>query len=368
MLSFFTDGGRPMRSLGNASMILMLKHYSSQGNLLDCIVATTAFKCTDPRDHVYALLTLPPFDSGLEPNYNLSVEEMIKQFACKTLEGDQNLKLLALAPHGRVGVGSPVTRLDLPSWVPDLTAQGSHNPLVSYTIRPQLFFAGGSLKQPIKISKEESLLHLKGRFVDKVKTMATCLHEVTFPSDADVEPRQGISARVKKWMSNWIEECCNIAAGGDFTSMSPARRQVFARGMMCETMGMRDPVPDDVISAASVYMDYICTYFKKKFSPDELASIRETLLTHGPLIEQSLMDMAGSRRFCTTEQDRFGQVRKEAVEGDLFCVILGAEVPYLLRPTGRGTYTLIGETYLLGVMNGEALSDDQYEDVDICLE
>ncbi|KPM35593.1 hypothetical protein AK830_g10990 [Neonectria ditissima] len=368
MVSFFADGGRPMRALGNACMIMMLKHYRSQGNLMDCVVAASAFKCTDPRDHVYSLLTLPQHDSGLEPDYNLSIKEAIKQFACKTLERDQNLKVLGLAPHGHVAVDTPVVaRLNLPSWVPDLTAQGSYNPQVSYTIRPQLFFAGGSLKKPIRISKEGTLLHLEGRFVDKVKAMATSLHEVAFPSDADIAPKQGIASRVKMWMRNWIQECSEIASGGGFTSLPASQRPGFAKAMLCETMGMRDPVPEEVISAASVYMDYLCDYFTKTFTPEEIAPIRETLLIHGPMVEQSLMVMASSRRFCTTEQSRFGQVRKEAVAGDLFCVISGAEIPYLLRPAGRETYTLIGEAYLLGVMKGEALSDDQYEEVDICL-
>jgi hypothetical protein len=98
--------------------------------------------------------------------------------------------------------------------------------------------------------------------------------------------------------------------------------------------------------------------------------VRVTMLTYGALIEQSLLGVSGSQRFCRNEEGRLGQVRTEAREGDLFVVIVGAEVPYLLRPDAEkeGVYALIGDAFLLGVMQGEALLDDWYETVDIVIE
>jgi hypothetical protein len=45
-------------------------------------------------------------------------------------------------------------------------------------------------------------------------------------------------------------------------------------------------------------------------------------------------------------------------------------VPFLLRPTGEGTYTFVGECYVQGFMKGEMLKDEyglkaQMETVDI---
>lgn len=41
--------------------------------------------------------------------------------------------------------------------------------------------------------------------------------------------------------------------------------------------------------------------------------------------------------------------------GDIICTFIGAGVPVVLRPAFEATYTLIGEYYIHGLMNGESL-------------
>lgn len=87
-------------------------------------------------------------------------------------------------------------------------------------------------------------------------------------------------------------------------------------------------------------------------------------------MELALIGFAGARTFCRTEEGRLSLVRDEAREGDVFCIVLGAEVPFLLRPSpGKaGVYTLVGDSYHHGVMHGEALTDQRYETIDILIE
>ncbi|KAH6975769.1 hypothetical protein EDB80DRAFT_549235, partial [Ilyonectria destructans] len=58
-------------------------------------------------------------------------------------------------------------------------------------------------------------------------------------------------------------------------------------------------------------------------------------------------------KFCVTENGRFGRVPLDSQPGDCICVLVGGEVPFSIRPTGRGTYTLVGECYVNGVMDSE---------------
>lgn len=44
----------------------------------------------------------------------------------------------------------------------------------------------------------------------------------------------------------------------------------------------------------------------------------------------------------------------EAETGDIVCIILGASVPFVLRPEGNA-FKLIGGCYVQGVVKGEAL-------------
>ena len=153
MLSFYADNGRPVMMIAAAFMTYMLKSYGEKLDIVDCVTATALFQCTDPRDHLYSLLSVTPKCNGLEANYTLSVQEVCMRFAVATIISNQNMKLLSLAPYTTVMAGGKKPdRLPLPSWVPDLTCQGIVNPMVSYTIRPRtskpalLTFVLGCLK------------------------------------------------------------------------------------------------------------------------------------------------------------------------------------------------------------------------------
>lgn len=50
-----------------------------------------------------------------------------------------------------------------------------------------------------------------------------------------------------------------------------------------------------------------------------------------------------NRRFLTTPRGYIGLVPPDVEKGDMICVLLGGEVPYVLRPRERGGYTMIGE-------------------------
>jgi hypothetical protein len=50
----------------------------------------------------------------------------------------------------------------------------------------------------------------------------------------------------------------------------------------------------------------------------------------------------------------------------MLCVIASAAVPFTVRPDGKG-YSLIGQCYLHGYMEGEALHDPDVIEGDIVL-
>ncbi|PTB38997.1 uncharacterized protein TrAFT101_007024 [Trichoderma asperellum] len=59
----------------------------------------------------------------------------------------------------------------------------------------------------------------------------------------------------------------------------------------------------------------------------------------------------------------FGLAPKEAEEGDLVCILFGCTVPVILRPIeDLGLYKLVGEAYVHGVMDGEAMISSEVVD------
>jgi len=64
-----------------------------------------------------------------------------------------------------------------------------------------------------------------------------------------------------------------------------------------------------------------------------------------------------NRRFFVTKQGYMGVGPAYIGKGDIVCVLFGGSTPYILRPTtNEGEYLLLGECYVDGVMDGEALN------------
>ncbi|QDS76139.1 hypothetical protein FKW77_007078 [Venturia effusa] len=63
------------------------------------------------------------------------------------------------------------------------------------------------------------------------------------------------------------------------------------------------------------------------------------------------------RRVFTTDEGRIGLAEGKILPGDLVCVFDGAYMPFLLRKVprddGQDTFNLVGEAFILGLMDGE---------------
>lgn len=62
------------------------------------------------------------------------------------------------------------------------------------------------------------------------------------------------------------------------------------------------------------------------------------------------------RRIFTASNGKIGKGWNTIKRGDLICVILGCDVPLVLRPVGD-QYELIGDCYMDGIMEGQAMKD-----------
>ena len=64
--------------------------------------------------------------------------------------------------------------------------------------------------------------------------------------------------------------------------------------------------------------------------------------------------LKGRRHHILTTDGYIGSCLPSVDYGDLVCVLLGCAMPMILRSVG-GYYRLIGEVYLHGIMQGEAM-------------
>ncbi|KAK4905867.1 Folylpolyglutamate synthetase [Elasticomyces elasticus] len=83
---------------------------------------------------------------------------------------------------------------------------------------------------------------------------------------------------------------------------------------------------------------------------------------------QMAMSRLHGRRLARTREVLIGLMPADVEVGDVVSIIFGAEAPLLLRPESRGSaYKMVGESFVYGVMDGEAIANDTtFTDLDIC--
>ncbi|KAI0188581.1 heterokaryon incompatibility protein-domain-containing protein [Xylaria flabelliformis] len=344
--------------------------FRQRSTLLDGVLVSIDFICTDPRDHVYSLLSLGGIGPSILPDYNASASEVFRRFAIAMLVEGQNLKLLSLAAddYGLFHRGSK--RLEgLPSWAPDLRLKRADK-LVSYTIRPQAFFAGGHHKPMLSVSHDQNILNCRGQVIDAVKTFSKSLVEMMLADmpelrlerEALVDP---LPERRKERLAKWLENCYRLAFGntdGSETMVNPdeASMAAFSRTIACGLDIMRNRLPPELIAAFPQYMQWATERAAIRHKDDVHHS--PSLQNYSVTIDESIMALSAWLRFSVTEHGRFGNVPLNTQPGDRICVLLGSEVPLVIRATGRGTYTLVGECYIDGIMDGETFEAEGFED------
>lgn len=67
------------------------------------------------------------------------------------------------------------------------------------------------------------------------------------------------------------------------------------------------------------------------------------------------MAVCNGRRLFLTANASLGLGPHGMRGGDVVCVLSGGEVPFVLRPMAGGYFVLVGECYVGGLMEGEAI-------------
>ena len=74
-----------------------------------------------------------------------------------------------------------------------------------------------------------------------------------------------------------------------------------------------------------------------------------------------------NRRFFRSEAGHFGWAVNGAEPGDVVAVFRGCDYAFTLRPNGDSSYKIVGDCYLHGIMDGEAMVDESLSEVEITL-
>lgn len=358
--------------------------------LLDLWKLSRNTLCGNPRDKVFAFASLANRDiyrtpnavkdlRALDPDYKKSVCEVYCEAAWFTILTHGSLDMLSIAGH------TPLTsEHDLPSWVPDLSRSPRFLALNAY-FKANIgigWRASGGRKWEVPIPAERYGRHLgvQVSFVGKIQETD---HE---------QPEFSNDEALKVNFKQFLEFSKLLPSTYLCRPEGQSRFEVIWRTVVADVVdGIAPAPPKYAAEFEKLYMGAIREVFDDRAvgndedadllgtwaAMKDMGRLHDISASGGPLdkgtnetanFRKRVTDTMDKRRLFLANTGHVGCGDSRLSVGDLIVVIAGSSVPFLLRPGSSGTYVLIGEAYVHGIMFGEHASKPDAEWVYIKLE
>lgn len=291
------------------------------------------YDSTDPRDKVYSILGIVA-DGQVEsilPDYSVPVQEVYKRIAVHVMNRDNNLEFLSFCNPGR--------RLQIPSWVPDWSVikycQEFTRPKIWMIASEYTYDASRKRTTRIQLSSNNQRLIVEGIEIDVILEASETRPRGTDLYEEDNIARlwaqflfpDGVTKKIYKSGGTVLNAAGHIVCA-DIKWHSPwTDRASFSRGGS-------SPFP------------FISLLAGNEASRGVFHCSRET--HHFTL----------GRKLIRTQGEYIGLCTEYVQPGDRVCILFGAQVPFILRPV-REFWEVIGEAYVHGIMDGEALEEER---------
>jgi len=335
------------RHLQAISAMFSLVYSEARWDFGSLLILTHGFLASDPRDKVYALLSLagttrnapPTWPEALSPDYKEAVDRVYRRVTRHVLETTRDLLLLSIVnfdPDRLLGTGDC-------SWVPDF--RGGSPPLA--LLKPvagrgevrlgRPVKASGSIPAQVRATPRPREIELRGARVAAVSWLGPAAGPRKiwrFINDLAVE--QGLDSGEE--LDRMLRAAFDTLSYGGRLAPIPTAAQVLAH---------LAPHRDD-LSRGRRHGRLVRLLFGSDWpepSPDEDTSGVEIIAYRHA--------RSGGRLFYT-ETGEVGQGPACTAVGDVVCVLFGGGAPFVLRPHD-GRWILLGECYLPGWMNGEVV-------------
>ncbi|ETS85344.1 hypothetical protein PFICI_03369 [Pestalotiopsis fici W106-1] len=382
-------------------------HHDAQCDpkLLDLILESRSFMCTDPRDKVFGMLGVTGQNirsEYIDPRYGYSMSAMdvFRRFVLWEIIHNGSLRVLG-SSSDKAG-----SQDRSPSWVPDFTRLDSHYLLTGRIISdrqdasaydkahsdvPERYDASAGSSVQAWTSDQETVLHLKGLIVDALHTVGQ--KSADLPNEDFSHKGYGGPLKLRREWYNRLQINKDMIKEAVDIWVAAMRRQTQGHGPFHDTEGIMALTRvaeqrGDEFRTPPSWRPFLQTLIGDPRSGgtagDEYdieriwSLVRLTL--QGPLVPRwyltergygvdgilpIFLSMTKSRRFAGTDMGLIGYVPFRAQKGDLVCILYGADVPFVLRKLADGRYSLVGECYMNGIMYGEALATTDAKDQDV---
>ncbi|KAH6684749.1 heterokaryon incompatibility protein-domain-containing protein [Halenospora varia] len=327
---------------------------------------------TDSRDKVYSFSGLiEDPKSSLYPvrvSCHDNASRIFRETAIAILDKDKSLDLLSTPPlptTSRIKV--------LPSWVPDwslspastLTYSWGHGPLslagteLATKNLKSRFSAAGDTKYILTVSRSSSLLKVEGYVFDTVVDAGPIFYGVQVPyivksiKDIIKEWARCIVTllRARKVFIQW-QKLANVRSTSPYVtggSIRDAFWQTVSTGEVDDSPRIKTELNLwEKVSRSPFGLSYGACVFIGHF------------LTNRPFLMFEIQGRYSlQRRMVRTKGGYLGLGSRASEVGDSIVLCKGSSVPLILRRQEDGTFSLVGDAYVHGIMKGEAFQVDK---------
>lgn len=277
--------------------------------------------CKDERDLIFALLGATKDNYGIDPDYSLSntFDRVCIDFTMRYIIRQRNLGIFGCVQS------SPCQ--DLPSWVPDWRVQIDCRVFTNRSHR--LYNSTGSSTAVVYSSMNDNELVIAGVELDQVL-------EISCTSRAD------IVSWIKKWLR--LDENYPYKYTNETVETALARTN-------CADLTLFDPENSDA--------RWDSTSIEKI---NHLSDVERGGRYTAFLMTQ--IERNWDSRLFVTQNGRLGIASKSVQAGDVIALMLGGEVPLLLRSkeAANHKYKFIRECYVHVFMDGEGLVESRMKE------
>ena len=337
-----------MKNMKNAQQPICL-----QLALIYCL----RFKATDPRDKIFALLGLATdaSDPVLNPNYEATARDVFTVSSSYMMTTNKSLRILHIA-----GIGWSRKILDLPSWVPDWSAP--HRAIIFGDMADNASYrASASLPSNVKAGPSPGFITLKAVFVD---TMHVCLPQ----PDVTLSWRltDAGSEEYRHAMISWVDQLrAAVNASSYYTENGYDKEDVLWRALLANTIRPGLPAREEY---RHFFESWLLIHRQRAANGTD-GKIDKGIWDEAWMFNAAFSDAMENRELFSTKSGLIGIGPPYIKPGDLLCIIIGAQTPFLVRKRSTipekasPVYELVGDCYVHGLMNGEGLSMGKAEDI-----
>jgi hypothetical protein len=333
---------------------------SGDVRILGVLVSTRYAQSFDPKDKVYGVLAIAKTD--IVPKY--SSEITTRQVYLETC-----LPLVPLAVFSLMSCVDHETPLR-PSWIPDWSCPRLIAALGYSTKSRALYSAGGPTFNPatgkafpihFQLDEQEGILTLSGKIFDAIAIVGPVLSNPVLDIDDPVQANKDLMECIKiaEANSSYPSGCTvfdafwqTLVAGSDKSgnAKAPPEFSEVLSLILDSSTGNMPSLPGQTYSPRRKKGFYTLNNLRSRQPQKTLEELRKSFLT-----------AARNRRFAVTDKGYFALVPRGTRVGDSICVSERGHVPFVIRLGEAGDgYELLGESYVHGIMQGEAM---EMEDV-----